>query len=161
MAKSVAELKRNANTGRMCLELVEYYGKTGSAIPPNQMGVRRVIGSNSRALKILTANGGESELTIESAKLIEYTGTTLTVYNIGVREPTREERFVIDKWKKRAKVLGNCNLYYAKKSFFSKTKYPYMSGELINGKQYIYRLGKVLDKAVRGDVILRYNVYMT
>lgn len=161
---SVAELKRHAMNGTMCLELIEWHGKSGDAIPERLRGIRKVIKANSVGLSLLNGDASPSELRIESAKLVDYDGSTLTVYQIGERKPTEQEQGLLDEWQKekeeyqRENPYGDC--YWKKKDFFEKSDYPYMSGfEMVRGKRFLSHNGQVLDKQVRGDAILRYKVH--
>lgn len=74
---TLAELKRNAALGNMCLELIERYGASGDDLPANLRGVRKVIKVNTVALSLLCSNGAVREMRFRSAKLVEYDGKTL------------------------------------------------------------------------------------
>lgn len=95
---TLAQLKRDADSGRMSVMLLWRFGKTGNDIPREMRGVRKVFRANSVGL-VLEFNGKESTLYTDSAKLVEYDGKTLTFYRAGYRSPTAEERFVLNTWK--------------------------------------------------------------
>lgn len=89
MGKTLAQLKRDANSGKMSLELVEKYGKT--EIPELQRGKRKVVGSKSSGLELLNNNGEISSLFIESSKLMEYTDEYLMIFNPLKRKLGKDE----------------------------------------------------------------------
>ena len=94
--KTLADLKRDAASGRMCLEFIERYGLTGDQIKSTMRGVRKVLGCNSVAISLLNNDGNISELRFGSAKLIEYDDETLTFYAAAHRELTEEEQANLD-----------------------------------------------------------------
>ena len=51
--KTVAELKRDANGGKMSLEMIEWYGKTGDEIRETLRGIRKVLRANTVAIILL------------------------------------------------------------------------------------------------------------
>ena len=75
----LADLKRDAASGKIKLELVERYGKTGEEIPERIRGIRTVSKINTVAIFLANADGVESELRFDSAKLVEYDGKSLTI----------------------------------------------------------------------------------
>lgn len=76
--QSLAQLKRDANSGKMSMLMTERFGKTGEKIPPLLRGVRPVIGANAVAIKLRNPDDASCELRFESAKLLEYDGKTST-----------------------------------------------------------------------------------
>jgi hypothetical protein len=164
--KTLAELKRNANEGRMSLELIEWYGKFGNDIPERLHGIRKVKKSNTVALFLVNKDGKESEMRIDcGASLIEYNGKTLVVYASGEREATEEEQNVLNGYKRLQEEYYKENpygdFYWKSKDYFKNCSCPWMSGfDEIKGKKYQSWNGKIRDNAVKGTVILRYNVYM-
>ena len=162
--KTLAQLKRDANSGKMSLEMIERYGQTNKDFPDRLKGVRKVKKANTVALILLSADGKESELRFDSAKLIDYTDNSLTVYAPAQRDLTEEESRVLKEVERMEKEYYKENpygeFYWQKKRYFEKCPCPYMSGyETIRGKRYMYN-GKVMDNSIKGEVILKYNVYM-
>lgn len=158
---TLAELKRRANKGNMKLELVERYGST--EIIERLRGVRDVLRANSVALILKNADGAESELRIESAKLIDFTDNSLIVYAPAERECTAEEKSVLDEWIKirdeYEKRNPYCNSYWKMKSYFENCSCPWMEGfDTISGKRYQTHNGKVRDNSIKGEAILKYRV---
>ena len=161
---SLAQLKRDAGSGRMSVMLLWRFGKTGNDIPKEMRGVRKVYRANSVGL-VLELNDKESTLYTDSAKLVAYDGKTLTIYRAGYRAPTVEERYVLNTWLSKETAyyqnnpFGNC--YGIRKDYFASSTCPWMDGiNKIRGKQYYPGKDKVLDYSVRGEMILRYEVYM-
>ena len=77
--KTVAELKRDANGGKMSLEMIEWYGKTGDEIKETLRGIRKVLRANTVAIILLNRDGNESEMRLNSAKLgLRITDNTLS-----------------------------------------------------------------------------------
>ena len=163
MKKTLAELKREANTGKMKLELVEWYGKFNDDIPERLHGIRKVKKANSVAIILINNNGAESEMRIDSAKLIDYDGKSIVVYMAGEREPNEQERNVLAEVKKiYDKYADTYNGgHWQVKDYYRTYDCPWMNGiETIRGKRYQTWNGKVRDNSIKGDVILKYNVYI-
>ena len=163
--KTLAQLKRDANNGRMNLELIEWYGKTNDDIPKRLRGVRKVKKSNTVALILINADGKESELRFDSAKLIDYTDDSLIVYAPAQRDLTEEESRVLKEVQRLEKEYYKQNpygeFYWQQKRYFTNCPCPWMSGyETVRGKRYMYN-GKVMDNSIKGDIILKYKIYMT
>lgn len=68
---TLAQLKRDASSGRMSVMLLWRFWKTRNDIPREMRGVRKVFRFNSVGL-VLELNGKESTLYTNSAKLVEY-----------------------------------------------------------------------------------------
>lgn len=160
---TLTQLKRDANSGKMSLEMIERYGKTDN-FPDRLKGVRKVKKSNTVALILLNADGKESELRFDSAKLIDYTDNNLIIYAPAERDLTEEESKVLKEVERLEKEYYKENpygeFYWHKKRYFENCSCPWMSGfETIRGKKYMYN-GKVMDNSIKGKAILKYNVYM-
>lgn len=163
--KTLAQLKRDALSGRLSLEMVEHFGKTGNGIPERLRGIRKVIGANTVCIKLLNQDGQESELDLKYAKLVAYTDDTLTIYAPNQRDPDEQEQKVLEEAERIAKEYEAENPYsdafWRVKEFFRQSACPWMAGnEMLRGKKYQSWTGKVIDSSQRGDVILRYKVYM-
>lgn len=161
---TLAQLKRDANTGKMHLKLLWRFGATGNDIPLNLQGVRKVIRANSVGL-LIDSNGTESKLYIDSAKLIVYDGKNLTVYRPACRPVTVEERFILNTWNSfetqyyQKNPFGNT--YGKRKEYFASSACPWMDGiTKKNGKLYLPHKDKVLDNALRGEMALQYEVFL-
>ena len=105
----------------------------------------------------------ESELRFDSAKLVEYDGKSLTIYERGERDLTEQEKKILADWQKIEDDYYQRNphgdAYWKKKDYFKNCPCPWLAGyETVRGKYYKYN-GKVLDNQVRGNAILKYNVY--
>ena len=94
--KTLADLKRDAGSGKLSLELIERFGQTGNEIKSTMIGIRKVVGCNTVSLSLLNNDGNISELRFGSAKLIEYGDDTLTLYLAAHRELTEEEQKILD-----------------------------------------------------------------
>ena len=160
---TLAQFKRDAASGKIKLELVERYGKTGEEIPERIRGIRTVSRINIVAIFLANENGVESELRFDSAKLIEYDGKSLTIYERGERDLTEQEKKILADWQKiedeYSKQNPYGNAYWKEKDYFKRYPCPWLSGyETVRGKYYNYK-GKILDSQIRGNAILKYNVY--
>lgn len=154
--KTLAQLKRDAYSGRLSLEMIERYGKTGSEIPERLRGIRKVIGANTVCIKLLNLDGAESKLPLPNARLVDYTDDELLIYEPAQREPNEQEQRTL---KEAKRIYKDCA--WKVKDFLRQSDCPWMSGEKkIQGKRYLTWKGKVLDNSIRGNVILRYKVYM-
>lgn len=160
---TLAQFKRDAASGKIKLELVERYGKTGEEIPERIRGIRTVSRINTVAIFLANEDGVESELRFDSAKLVEYDGKSLTIYERGERDLTEQEQKILADWQKieddyyKQNPYGNS--YWKKKDYFKKCPCPWLNGyETVKGKYYNYN-GKILDNQIRGKAILKYNVY--
>ena len=161
--KTLADFKRDAASGKIKLELVERFGKTGEEIPERIRGIRTVSKINTVAIFLANEDGVESELRFVSARLVEYDGKSLTIYKRGERDLTEQERKILADWQKIEddyyKQNPHGDAYWKKKDYFKKCPCPWLAGyETVKGKYYNYN-GKVLDNQVRGNAILKYNVY--
>lgn len=162
MKKSVAQLKRDADSGKMWMELVERYGESGDKIIERLRGNRKVLRSNSVCLVLENLSGQESELRLPCAKLIEYDGENLTIYEAGERDLTEEEKNCLKAWQQKEIIYYKKNpygdSYWHRRFFFEDSKFPYLNGtEKVRGKKYNYN-GKIWDDSIKGDIILRYKV---
>lgn len=161
---TLAKLKRDAQSGTIKFEMTERYGKTGEEIPERCRGIRSVSKVNTVAIVLVTADGKESELRLGSAKLIEYDGKSLTIYEPGERDVTAEEQAVLDGAKKISERHFAVNPYgnggfWECKQFFKDSPCPWMCGyETVRGKRYNYN-GKVIDNSIKGKAILRYTIH--
>lgn len=159
---TLAQLKRDAASGCLALEIVERFGKSGEEIPQRLRGIRSVTRCNSVALFLRNETGEESTLRLEYAKLVEYTGDELVIYSAGYRDVTPQEQAVLDAVKhiEEEYIDSYSGGYWQKKEYVRNSACPWMGYELcmIHGKKYDFSRKKVLDCAVRGNVILRYKV---
>lgn len=161
---TLAQLKRDANTGKMFLLLFWRYGKTGDELPDRLRGRRTVIRANSVGLVIRTGTE-DSMLYIENAKLIDYDGSILTVYKPAYRTPTDQERLVLNTWGSmeteylRKNPFGDP--FWKRKAYFAKSTCPWMDGiTKVRGKRYLPEKDKVMDYSLRGEVAMRYEVFL-
>lgn len=143
--------------------MVERYGKTGEEIPERYRGIRAIQSVNTVEIMLETADGLTSSLDFPPAKLIEYDGKSLTIYESGERDLTEQERKILADWQKIEddyyKQNPHGDAYWKKKDYFKKCPCPWLAGyEPVKGKYYNYN-GKILDNQVRGNAILKYNVY--
>ena len=161
--KTLADFKRDAKSGKMRLELIESFGRVGDQIPERQRGVRSISCVNTVAVTLVNDAGQESELRYESAKLFEYTGDSLTVYNAGLRNPTQEELAVLDRAQQIRKEHENTYSggYWHAKDYFKTSPAPWMEGvTTVKGKCYLLREAMVRDNSIRGEAVLKYKVHM-
>ena len=158
---TLAQLKRDANSGCLVLEMMERFGDTGEQIPERLRGKRPVTRSNSVGIFLRNVSGEESELRLDNAKLTEYTGDELVIYSAGYRDVTPQEQAVLDGANRiRKERAGRYDSgYWDAKKYIRESACPWMNGEMVCGKKYYPYNGKVLDYAVRGDVAIRYKVY--
>ena len=151
-----AQLKRDAATGKMSLELVEWYGE--KEFPERLRGIRRVAKAKSFGLVLINADGQESELRINKAKLMEYDGNTLTVYDHLIRDMNDEEKAIMDKFEEMRKN-HQYNYYSEMVDFLKKSSCPYLAGDTnVGGK--ILAGDKIHDYNEKGEVALKYIVHM-
>lgn len=159
---TLAQLKRDANSGNMALELIERFGKTGDEIKETMRGIRKVSRSNTVGIFLINNDGKESELTIRSAKLIEYDGKTLTIFEAGHREPTDEEKSILakrDELYKKYEDTYNGGFWQVKQ-MIADSKCPWMDGgETKCGKRYSVSENVVYDNLIKGEAVLKYKVY--
>lgn len=164
--KTLADLKRDAESGKIAFELVERYGKTVGEIPERLQGIRLVQSVNTVSIYLVNHNGQISCFDYKPASLIEYTEDTLTVYSAGERSLTDEERNILNRWKEiqyeYEKVNPYSDVYWKKKAFFydEYPKYRYLAGfEKCCGKRFKYSSETVLDDRIKGKAILKYKIY--
>lgn len=161
--KTLADLKRDAASGKFSFEMVERFGKSGEEIPTRCRGIRTVQKVNTVGIIFVTADGLTSSLDFPAAKLVDYDGKSLTIYERGERDLTEQERKILADWQKieddyyRENPYGDT--YWKRKDYFKNCPCPWLGGyETVRGKYYNYN-GKILDNQIRGKAILKYRVY--
>lgn len=156
---TLAQLKRDADAGILYLELLERGIQVGNEIPERLRGIARVTRSYSNGVYMQRCEGGESALEIRYASLIDYSNDHLTVYDAGVRSPTREELSVLAEYER----LKSENTFSAKinaNTFINNSKYPWMRGlKEVRGKYYMPQHNLIRDSKIKGKVALKYKVY--
>lgn len=159
--KTMAELKREANSGKMALELVERYGST--EIIDRLKGVRPVIKANSVGLILRNMDGQESHMDIKKASLMEYDGETLKVYTPGTRPLNSAEINALEKAEKARKDYEACyngaDGYYVYKRALMESPFPYLIGDSCKGCRYDRCRNQIFDDTIKGDMILVYKVH--
>ena len=96
--KTLADFKRDVTSGKIKLEIIERYGETGDEIPARCRGIRTVKSVNTVGIMLETADGLTSSLAFPPAKLIEYDGKSLTIYERGERDLTEQEKKILADW---------------------------------------------------------------
>lgn len=150
-----AQFVRDLKSGHICaMELKTWYGKTGDDIPERLRGVRLVAWSGSTILGLKNnASGAVSELSYGPSALMAYTGDTVTFYTPGLREPTSQEKEVLQK-------AAAIESYWSRKAYFLSSPCPWMDGtNFTKGKKFDARTGQVMDRNVKGTAILTYDCY--
>lgn len=161
--KTLADLKRDAKSGKLSLEMIYRYGEE---IPERIKGARRVVDANTAAIKLMTNDGNISELRPEAAALIDYTPDSLTIYAAGLRDLTQEERAEMDRANKERQRYQEANpyseSYYHMRAFWKNSRFSYLdgAGEYKNGKALRRTADgdKIQDRSIKGDIILKYKV---
>lgn len=169
MGLTLAQLKRDAKSGKLYGELVERFGIT--EIHAHQQGLRKIVDANSVGITFLNHDGKKSALDIDRAALVEYTGDTLTVYCPGYRDLNADEKRVMDGWKEitdtkdykqRAEIdmlSDGSSTYWQEKGYYAKAGKLYLMGcEEQAGCVFDFNTGKIRDKNVRGNVALKYRI---
>lgn len=168
--KTLADLKRDAKSGKFYGEMVFRYGEE---IPERLKGKRKLVDANSACVKFLNADGKKSELRIKYASLIEYTGDELIIYGYAMRDLTEQESKIMQEWKvieettqyherSRIDALSDGNQTYWRETHFFKDKgYIYLMGlEEQAGLKYDRGTGRIIDKHIRGEKELAYKISM-
>lgn len=173
MKKSLAQLKRDAKSGTLVMEMVERFGKTGEDIPPRLRGPRPLVDANSVAIMFRCRDGQISEYHIPRASLVDYDDDFLTVYRFGHRPMTEAEAAALEEWKQVQQseryqqlsysdaMTDGSSTYWWWKSFWKEKGMPYMacySVEDGNGRYYDAGINEVWDLNVRGEVEIRYRI---
>lgn len=161
--KTLADLKRDAKSGKLSLEMIYRYGEE---IPERIKGARRVVDANTAAIKLMTNDGNISELRPEAAALIDYTPDSLTIYAAGYRDLTQEERAEMDRANKERQRYQEANPYsdsfWHMRAFWKNSRFSYLdgAGEYKNGKALRRTADgdRIQDCSIKGDIILKYKV---
>jgi hypothetical protein len=110
--KTLADLRRDAESGKMYLQLLNRFGSPEN-IRGTQKELRRVVSVNTVGIKLIDSAGKTSSLDLVSASLVEYDGSSLKIFSPGLRPLNPEEQSVMDAWnqirrtddyKKRAEI---------------------------------------------------------
>lgn len=168
--KTLAELKREAKSGKISGKMVARFGS--NEIPERLQGVRKIVDANTVGIKFQNSDGKISELRVEAASLIEYTGDKLTIYHAGMRDLNETEKTIMNDWKKISSteeykeqanidaLSDGSSTYYQEKRFFENSDCPYLFGmEMKQGKKRDYSSGLIIDNAVKGNIELQYEIY--
>lgn len=156
MRHTLAELKREAASGKIAFELTEWHGKTGEDIPERLRGIRTVSKTNTVGITLRNDRQSDSELRLESAVLTEYDGETLTIYAPHRRDMTDIETAVLDKFYQIAREDG----WYQARRYLTSTPFIYLDYDY--GKDYngMHRSGlTIINRKQRGDAVLRYTIH--
>lgn len=164
--KTMEQFKNDAASGKMSLELLEMNGS--SDFREGLKGVCKVTEVNKLGFILVNQNGEESLLMFENNSLREYDGDTLTIYSSGCRDLLEPEKAMLAEWeeiqKNYKKENPHANLYWKKLAFFERSPFPWLNGfEVMYGKKLVYDeqdTPKIMDAAIKGDVMFRYRVYM-
>lgn len=157
--KTIAQLKRDANSGKMFLELINRYGE----IPPEKMqGQRHVTRASTMAI-FLDTNGKESELQLPRANLVEYTDDRLIIYTAGERDLTESEKAFLEKAKQESYEYTKGDIYmndfWHMQKFFKDNGFGYLLGyEKCHGKRLNTSTRRIQDDNIKGEPILTYKV---
>ena len=167
---TIAELKRQANSGSLEVKMVYNRCYKNEDLPERLQGWHKVVRANTVGL-FVERNGRESQLEIPNATLVEYDGNTLTIYRAGERDLTPQEQAILDEWNKITEtpayrkqceydVYTDCSTtYYKELYFFRERKAEYLMGyEYQRGMKFDIRSGKVIDSKVKGEIDLKYEV---
>ena len=135
---------------------------------PQNLKPRKIskVQTNAVYLEGEENRGQGSYLEIPQSSLMDYDGTILNIYNVGVREMTDEER----KNEEAAQIERNrfekenpySDGFWHMKSWFSKCSTPWVSitSDWVKGKKRGQgdNFNKILDKSIKGELILSYKV---
>lgn len=163
--KTLSQLKKDAKSGNLSAELIFRQGTTD--IPASLKGVRKMIDANSVGITFLNSNKKKSELRIDSASLIEYTDTHITLFNPALRDLTMEEQSVFDKWelmrdieKEEIDMLTDgSSQFHKRKWFFTDAGYEYLLGhDVKQGKRFDCNTKKVFDNKIKGEMSMQYRI---
>jgi hypothetical protein len=170
--KTLAQLKRDAKTGKLSGEMIVRFGKT--EIPERLKGIRPIVDANTVSIKFQNADGKKSDLPIECASLVEYDDVNmlLTIYSAGYRELTADEQRIKDEWQEVCStekyknqahtdiISDGSQTYYQKKYFFEDRGYGYLMGyKKEKGMIFDSNTGKVKDNKIKGNIELQYKLH--
>ena len=173
MKKSLAQLKRDAKSGTVFMEMVERFGQTGDGIHERLRGVRPLVDANSAAIMFRNRDGQISEYPIRRAALVDYDDDFLTVYRFGHRPLTDAEAAALAEWKAieatpehqrklhADAMTDGSSTYWQWKAFWHNKGMEYMScfdTTAGHGRYYDPAINEVWDVNVRGDVEIRYRI---
>ena len=155
--------KKICNTENISLELVERYGQTDFA--DRLKGVRKVR-AFKRGLYLTNENGEESQLFVTHASLVNVTDDYLYIFEAGERALTEEERKERERYQSDLKAYQEQNpysdSYWWSRQWFEKSSMPYLSGfesMKSTSKRYNVSSDTVIDKNLRGELILKYKIH--
>lgn len=112
--------------------------------------------------------GKKSELRITAASLVEYNDNSIIIYNPGLRDLTKDEQAIFDKWESmRDKeqeaidiLTDGSTSYWSKKHFFTESGYEYLLGlDVKQGKKYDWTTQKVRDNSIKGNINIKYILH--
>ena len=161
---SFAQLRRDALSGHMALELVERYGKKAE-----QSVICPVCKVETKSIYILR-DGKESWIHMPYASLVYYDGRVLEVYAAGLRDLTTVEKKVMEGWKEitstesyKSAAMSDVysdgsSTYYKQERYFRDSPCPYLFYD-DGSKKLDMKTGKVRDSKIKGMLELKYIVH--
>ena len=168
--KTLADLKREADTGKMYLQLINRFGSPDN-VRGTQKELRRVVSVITVGIKLMDSTGKTSSLDLVSASLVEYDGITLKTFGPGLRPLNADEQSVMDEWNKICNtdeykhqaeidmISDGSTTFWQQKAFFSKAGYDYLFfADSKSSKHYDFNTKLIRDNKIRGDCELEYNV---
>jgi hypothetical protein len=158
--KSLADLKRDITKTKQIILLRE---------PDNPRIFEKIQGTSFKLKKV---NGGFTYLEIPKATLLEYDGTTVKIYEPGIRELTAEEQKIRDDEPKddeqfRIDMLSDGNtMFYRKQRYYKETGLFYLFGtEKEQGKRLTNNKGAdgivkpmIEDDNIKGKLSIEYEL---
>ena len=165
MKLSLAEFKRLAQKGNMYLMLVERYGVPEESLPPDLQGVRPVVSVTSTGVILVNQYERKTVLPLERSSLVDIDDKYVSVYDPLVREPTPEERKLLEGAYNYATSKPGTpdNIqYWLRMKYLEGEGALYLMGRKQKGKPYLsvwYNRGKlyIKDARYKGNRILKYE----
>lgn len=165
MKLSLAEFKRLAQKGNMYLMLVERYGVPEESLPPDLLGVRPVVSVTSTGVILVNQYERRTVLPLERSSLVDIDDKYVSVYDPLVREPTLEERKLLEGAYNYANSKPGTpdNIkYWLRMKYLEGEGALYLMGRKQKGKPYLsawYNRSKLYIKDARskGSLILKYE----
>lgn len=168
--KTIADLKRDMVIGRS-LKLV-FFETPFNVNNKNLNKVRYVVKTQGNGVYLNEDKQADkgSFLDYPKASLCEYDGKTLTIYEPGVRDLTKEEQSIIDnepkddEQEKFDMLTDGSTMFYRRKHYYQDkgSEYLFNGGSNRGKSKHVKRDGngvlRVVDDAIKGKVSLRYEI---
>lgn len=165
--KTFADLKRALTVGRS-ITLTD-----APAMPSHKyINVPRfIIKTQTNGVYLSTDKDSQkgSFMDLPRASLVDFDGDTISIYNVGERDLTEDEKRIMDNAPSRRPenkeacerdvMTDGSSMFYADRAYYKGLDAQYLEGfEVVRGLRFDFNRRKVNDEATKGTLQLKYKL---